>query len=33
LLRSVGQYTRVAVMPHSGFTLPVSRELAEVTPI
>jgi len=33
LLRSVGPNARVAVIPHSGFTLPVIRELAEVTQI
>jgi nickel-dependent lactate racemase len=33
LLRTVGPNARVAVVPHSGFTLPVGRELAEVTQI
>jgi nickel-dependent lactate racemase len=33
LLRSMGPQARVAAMPHSGFTLPVSHELAEVTQI
>lgn len=31
LLRSIGPRGRVAVIPYSGLTLPVSRELAEVT--